>query len=92
VGNVIDFTHGIDDPTLPDNVEFVVDRRGNKTARAYDSYGNVVQTTQFLRMPDGSERTIVSTADYGDPLNPSKPTRVTDPLNRSRMFTYNALG
>ncbi len=86
------FAHGFDDPDIPDNLSLVTDRLGNRTVYGFDGRGNVTQTTRYLKLPGGTERPITTTSQYGDNNNPDKPTAVTDALNQTTRFAYEANG
>ena len=91
-GRATDFTHGIDDADIPDNIEIVTDRLGNKIAYGFNSRGNVTQATRYVKQANGAERAITTISTYSDSVNPDKPTSVTDALNRTTFFTYDVNG
>jgi RHS repeat-associated protein len=91
-GNNSTFTYGIDDPSIPDNIMLTINRVGDKTAQAFDSRGNITQTTRFLKLPNGQERQITTSNVYGDTNWPDKPTSLTDALGNTIQMTYDANG
>jgi YD repeat-containing protein len=92
LGNASNFTHGIDDPALADNIEVIRDRLNNRTVQAFNARGNITTTTRYLRLPLNAERPITTSTAYGDSTWPDKPTSVTDALGRTTSMTYDVNG
>jgi RHS repeat-associated protein len=92
LGNASNFTHGIDDPALADNIEVVRDRLNNRTVQAFNARGNITTTTKYLKLTGGGERGITTSTAYGDSTWPDKPTSVTDALGRTTTMTYDSNG
>lgn len=72
---------------LGSNQEITQDALGNQTVLGYDGYGNVTSTTKYL-----NGRPITTTAQFGDPNNPDKPTNQVDALGRATDYAYDQFG